>query len=316
MDRLVDDARAVIASMGLLVAADGDYSAFAVQRFTLLPTRVRASEFRDAQRLTSVLNKLVLALAADVDFLAAALRRTAAADRAFTGRLLDVLRAAAPHQARQRVAFALNRYDFFVDAAARPDAPPAGRGLRIVELNCVASGGVLAARALSELHAAVENHRIAQTLGICRSAEEVPPPGLNKCDARVGESIVRAHHAFERVHGVGGARVVMVVAPLYGVRTEHAQLQWHAARLGVDPLRMTLCELHEHAAVDETTGHLVVRRIGGVDAFTVSVAYFRTGYTPDDYAAEREWDARALLERSTAASCPSVAVQLVRTKKM
>jgi glutathione synthase len=48
----------------------------------------------------------------------------------------------------------------------------------------------------------------------------------------------------------------------------------------------------------------------------VSVAYFRAGYSPDDYPSELEWEARALIERSSSIKCPSVGYQLVGTKKI
>lgn len=48
----------------------------------------------------------------------------------------------------------------------------------------------------------------------------------------------------------------------------------------------------------------------------MAVVYLRAGYSPDDYAGEAEWRVRALLERSNAAKCPSVAYQLAGAKKV
>jgi glutathione synthase len=53
-----------------------------------------------------------------------------------------------------------------------------------------------------------------------------------------------------------------------------------------------------------------------LDDFAVSVFYLRAGYTPNDYPSEIEWDARRMMERSTAVSCPTVAYQLVGAKKI
>ena len=33
---------------------------------------------------------------------------------------------------------------------------------------------------------------------------------------------------------------------------------------------------------------------------TVGIVYFRTGYLPEDYVSENAWNARLLMERSTA----------------
>ena len=48
----------------------------------------------------------------------------------------------------------------------------------------------------------------------------------------------------------------------------------------------------------------------------VSVAYYRAGYTPDDYPSECEWGARAMIESSSATKCPTVGYQLTGTKKI
>ena len=47
----------------------------------------------------------------------------------------------------------------------------------------------------------------------------------------------------------------------------------------------------------------------------VAMFYFRSGYSPDDYD-EEAWAARLLVERSVSIKCPTVAEQLVGTKKV
>lgn len=48
----------------------------------------------------------------------------------------------------------------------------------------------------------------------------------------------------------------------------------------------------------------------------ISVAYYRAGYTPNDYPTELEWGARAMIESSAATKCPTVGYQLAGTKKI
>lgn len=83
---------------------------------------------------------------------------------------------------------------------------------------------------------------------------------------------------------------------------------WERHRVPV--LRKTLREVQEQGCLDKASGRLT---LGGAE---VSVAYFRAGYTPDDYHSEAEWDGRLLLERSLAVKCPTVAYQLVGAKKI
>ena len=44
--------------------------------------------------------------------------------------------------------------------------------------------------------------------------------------------------------------------------------------------------------------------------------YYRAGYTPDDYPTEKEWEARLLIERSSAIKAPSIAYHLCGTKRV
>merc|ERR1712187_597743 len=81
-------------------------------------------------------------------------------------------------------------------------------------------------------------------------------------------------------------------------------------RHNVTVLRRTLREVLEQGRLDESTKRL---SLNGVE---ISVAYFRAGYTPDDYHSETEWEGRLLLEKSLAIKCPSVAYQLVGAKKI
>jgi glutathione synthetase len=53
-----------------------------------------------------------------------------------------------------------------------------------------------------------------------------------------------------------------------------------------------------------------------VDGVIVSVVYFRSGYEPNQYPSQNEWDARLLIERSNAIKCPSIHYHLAGTKKV
>lgn len=94
-------------------------------------------------------------------------------------------------------------------------------------------------------------------------------------------------------------------------------------------LRMTLGQIEGLGRLDEESKVLTVP--SGVDAdvdvpdgtdvesmpyVPVSVGYLRAGYTPRDYTSDADWAGRLKLERSMAINCPTVAYQLVGTKKV
>lgn len=81
---------------------------------------------------------------------------------------------------------------------------------------------------------------------------------------------------------------------------------------GVRVIRRTLAEVNATAKLAEGGP----RRTLTIDDKEVSVAYFRSAYTPNDYPSEQEWAGRTLIERSFAIKCPSIAYHLAGTKKV
>lgn len=311
MDRLVEEACSRFATLGPLASRNGDFNTFRIFPFTLLPICLRRSEFDHALRLGAVLNKLTMAMASDHDFLRHSLRDTAAADKDFTGRLVALLdqSPSSPH----RIDFSINRYDFFINASADPNASSNSRGLRLVELNCIAAGGLSACRLLSKLHYDIHTHPASRAAGLDMDLSSLVQ---TDSDGGAADSIAHAHRCFEDKYAVSNTHVIMIVIPPYQLRCEHTMVRWRAWEdHGIDIIRMTLADIVKYGTVSED-GHLQVIGFAGIDSFIVSVAYFRTGYMPEDYPTEKEWKGRRLLERSTAACCPSVAMHLVGLKKI
>jgi glutathione synthase len=85
---------------------------------------------------------------------------------------------------------------------------------------------------------------------------------------------------------------------------------------------MTMAEVAELGRLDEDSRLLIRRpsRVGDLpgeeEEYRISVAYFRAGYTPDDYYTEAEWSARGMIEASCAVKCPTLGYQLAGTKKV
>jgi glutathione synthase len=76
-------------------------------------------------------------------------------------------------------------------------------------------------------------------------------------------------------------------------------------------VRLTLAQIAATCTVDPADATLRLS-----DGTPVSLVYFRAGYTPNDYPSDTEWEARLLIEGSSAAKCPSVAYQLAGAKKV
>jgi glutathione synthase len=76
---------------------------------------------------------------------------------------------------------------------------------------------------------------------------------------------------------------------------------------------LTLHDIAQFSVVGDNDRHLTIK-VPDSQSFEVSVAYFRAGYTPNDYPTEEEWKARELIEKSKAIKCPSVGYHLAGTK--
>ncbi|GMF43075.1 unnamed protein product [Phytophthora fragariaefolia] len=81
---------------------------------------------------------------------------------------------------------------------------------------------------------------------------------------------------------------------------------------GVRVLRRTMADVDARGQLVERDG----KRTLVIDGHEVSVAYFRSAYTPNDYPTEHEWAGRTMIERSYAIKCPSIAYHLAGTKKV
>lgn len=93
-------------------------------------------------------------------------------------------------------------------------------------------------------------------------------------------------------------------------------------------IRKTLTEIHEQAKLGPYNELMmyVNKHLYSMHAFhhfsiyrndiEVTVVYFRSGYAPSQYPTQNEWDARYLVEKSTAIKCPSIQYQLAGTKKV
>ncbi|KNE72535.1 hypothetical protein AMAG_16578, partial [Allomyces macrogynus ATCC 38327] len=81
---------------------------------------------------------------------------------------------------------------------------------------------------------------------------------------------------------------------------------------GIKLVRRTLAELHAGAQLDKDRRLFIVTLTGRTE---VAVVYYRAGYGPGDYPTETEWEARAMLDRSWAVQCPTVAQQLAALRR-
>lgn len=280
--------------------------------FTYRPSPFNAACYHHAVDITIPLNHLVTRIARDVDYLRTVLDETGRADAEFTGRLLALLPESDSPSARPRIELSIARYDYF--AHAMPEGPPM---LRMVEMNCIAASFAALSTQMTALHRHLATHPGAPDLGVTDPGE-LP---TNEGTSGLARGLWLAHREYLRLHPTAGSStsVLMVVQPeernAYDqFLLQDALWQFHGVRV----VRASLTTIARSGSVDAENGQLwiVPDGEGELESVSISVVYFRAGYTPDDYFGDAEWEARSLLERSAAVKCPTIAMQLVGTKKV
>ena len=273
------------------------------------PAPIQRAAFESALAASRDFNTLAAAVAADPGWLETTLAPAAAAGDDFTARLLALRRATA-RTPETDLALAITRSDYLTDA-------PSGGTLLQVELNTIASSfGCLGACA-SALHASA-----AAKAGWGADDLARLPPNAAK------EAIAAALAAGAKASGVENGIALFIVQP--GERNAFdqaalAEQAWTAH--GLVTVRATLEEVAERGRLRGAEGDGPVEdpaapdggrpgRLLTFDGAPVAVAYLRAGYAPTDYPTEACWLGRALLERSTAAVCPTAAWQLAGSKKI
>lgn len=250
----------------------------------LTPSPFPKHEFDRAVDCMPLLNTLFDRIADDEAFLQATLEPAARHDP-FTARLLALMHETDPQRRHSRTRVAVNRSDYMLDA-------PTGRLLQ-VEMNTIASSFGALGTKVAEMHAALGSSTVSRP--------------TNTALYDVADAMATAASL---VAGDQQPRVLFVVQP--GERNVYDQ-QWLQMQLltkhGVHSVRSSLEDIARAGRLDDH-GALFI------DDAPVHLVYLRAGYSPDDYPSEAAWSARRMLEASTAALCPDVAMQLAGAKKV
>lgn len=277
--------------------------------FTLHPSPVNKQCYHDAVRITPTLNRLIYAISNDHDYLRHVLEETALADAHFTGRLVKLMTSLETECSDKQVHLSICRYDYFIEKTQ----------LSMVEMNCIAASFAALGVETSKLH----RYMLSYPASSATSVDSAALPE-NSALAGIAEGIAHAHAMFVKHHQShlcgrqtqNRCACLMVVQP--GERNAYDQYALQAKLWEEHKIEMVRASLSRVASSGQIDANGLLRLSVEDDdeQVIVSVAYFRAGYTPDDYPTEAEWIGRESLERSSSINVPSIAVQLVGTKKV
>eukprot|EP01061_Rhynchopus_euleeides_P005751 TRINITY_DN14924_c0_g1_i2.p1 TRINITY_DN14924_c0_g1~~TRINITY_DN14924_c0_g1_i2.p1 ORF type:complete len:503 (+),score=221.60 TRINITY_DN14924_c0_g1_i2:185-1510(+) len=268
--------------------------------------------FEKAQALMPAFNRIVDRVARDADFLQNVLAAAGAADP-FTGKLLDIHHKVYRGKGQpQQLMLGIHRSDYMLHTGGSDEVRK--WGIQQVEINTIASSfGGLEPR-VNELHRYI--HSLVEP-----GVEVDIPVSSSSAGIPYSMALAFAHHPLSGRNGdvTNKANVatselkkaVLFVCQVGERNTSDQRIleQGLWKEHGVRVIRRSLQDVAARGRVNED-GCLEV------DGLQCLVAYFRAGYTPDDYPTEACWDARLLIERSSAVKCPSVPYHLTGAKKI
>eukprot|EP01041_Mallomonas_annulata_P003989 gene3989-7945_t len=281
--------------------------------FSMSPYDFPGDAFADSIALAPLFGRLIDVISQDFDWLNETLFQTAQSD-SFTSELIKIFRETSGTGIRkQSITLSINRSDYMLH-----DRPNDSRKLLQVELNTIAASFGALSTKISEMHAAFYSHSLStqESLPSNKALNEIAAGLAAAHGAYIKQTRVDLSDGHEHEHGqsVSVANVCILFVVQAGERNfsdqKHIQYElWE---------RYTLSDLNAVASLSPTgNGTLLIRHPDSEELWEVSVVYFRAGYGPEDYQPSAQcWASRLLLEQSMAIKCPTVAHQLVGTKKV
>ncbi len=293
---LAGEAAVYAAANGLMMVKDGVSMHLPC---TLLPTPFPRIAYDRIQTLAVSFNALYYRVSKDYSFLSSCLIETAKVDP-FIARLLRIAGITHGEGEKQSLNLCINRSDYMMHAMEDGSFTP-----QQVEFNTISAGMACLSSKVSEMHAYLVSRHAPQY------AADLELP-INPAMERVVQAMASACLQYEiqtRVHGRRAAVLMVVQKTEWNVVDQQllAFTLWKHHSIPV--VRKTLNEIQDEATMDDR-GQLLI------DGLVVALAYFRAGYTPQDYASEKEWAALLQIERSLAIKCPTVAYHLAGCKRV
>ncbi|GJN92840.1 hypothetical protein Rhopal_005878-T1 [Rhodotorula paludigena] len=279
--------------------------------YSLYPSAFPRHLFEQARELQPAYNELYARVTADDRFLDRVVGGAVSKVDEFQGRLYEIYKQVQAEGIKQPLSLGLFRSDYLVHAPEGADTKD--YAIKQVEFNTISSSfGALSTR-VGDLHRyLLANGAYPTHPSLTRSA--LPPNGALE---GLAAGLAAAHKAY----GVDSAVVLMVTQDNERNAFDQRPLEYELVeKHGIRLLRIPFSQLRTSLSLASSTSALLYHPPASAsspsDPLEISLVYYRTAYAPTDYYTPAEWSTRALIERSLAIKCPSIAMQLAGAKKV
>lgn len=264
--------------------------------FTLLPSPVPRSCFANAKRVQVDFNVLMHRVSHDYEFLKECLQSTIKVDD-FTRHMWKIYETIRREGITQPMCLEMSRSDYMFhhEKTGSKDIYQ----IKQIEFNTMAAsfGGLSTPLSLCHKY-------LLESLGQGEIADQLP-----KNDAVLGlaEGLITAWNEY----GNHEAAVLFLVFDEERNCYDQRHLEYCIKDLNrnIKIIRRSLQYMASHGSLGPNKELLV-------DGLEIAIMYMRSGYAPENYKSEQDWEGRLMMERSKAICCPNVYYHLAGTKKV
>ncbi|KAL9646915.1 hypothetical protein ABK040_013774 [Willaertia magna] len=284
--------------------------------FTLTPTSISKKAYDKVVYITPILNALVDKMSRDSSFINQSLESVAHYDN-FVKKLLEIYNETFP-KTKSSYQLSIHRSDYMlhVEDQGKEEIP------QQVELNTISSAFGALSPITHKLHSYLQKYvpeedKIVENEEKGRMTDKPLLP--NNSFEKIVDIMNASHNVFlsSKVNSKFSKFYVLFIVQ-EGERNIGDQKPYELSlveKYGVFVIRRTLQELVGNTnLVEDSDNEQPTLVVDG--KYPISVVYFRSGYSPDDYVKDEDWEVRRQVEYSSAIKCPSVGIQLVGTKKI
>ncbi|CAN3373648.1 hypothetical protein DIURU_005453 [Diutina rugosa] len=271
---------------------------------TLFPTPIPKSAFNAAIAVQQPFNQVYANVVSKKQWLVDVIKVLGAHDPEFTGRLFETYqKSLVDGKPVQRVSLGLFRSDYMVDTETN--------SIKQIEFNTVSvSFGGLSTK-VGQLHNYLNSQGFYDdNYSYEYYNKDVIP--VSPSTVELARGLAKANEKYGELTKPDNETVVLfVVQPNERNCFDQRHVEYALLNeFGVKSVRVTFNELATKTSVRED--RLYVKST--MDQ--VSVVYYRSGYGPEEYGSEIEWEGRLKAEKTLAIKCPSILTQLSGAKKV
>ncbi|OCK84802.1 glutathione synthetase large chain [Lepidopterella palustris CBS 459.81] len=278
---------------------------------TLFPSLFPRACFEEGLAIQQAFNELYSAISRDENWLRGIVEELVDIDD-FVAKLWGIHVTVKKEGYVQDLSLGLFRSDYMVHID--PSVSGVSPALKQVEFNTIASSFGGLSSQVSVLHNYLSKinaypHSVASII----KSNSLPQ---SKSASSLAAGLAAAHKAYGSPRTSYPTCILFVVQDPERNVFDQRHLEYSLLEVGVRSFRLPFHRTLSDTKLESDRTLVYIPPNSPSTPYEITTAYFRAGYSPDDYPNPEDWTARLQLERSRAIKCPSILTHLAGCKKV